>query len=145
ISPSWREMEGGGRTDAAPAAGAVGTHLFVAVKGLDGNIYLNQADVGQSFGQWFPMNFTTDVAPAVSGVGNNVYVITRRTDGRIFYNWARLGQAFAGWEEVPGNGHTDRAPGTGGVRVPGTGGAGGRMFVAIKGLDGRVLLNQRDF
>jgi len=50
----WAEVDGGGRTDAAPAAGAVGTHVFVAIKGLDGSVYVNQADLGQPFGQWIP-------------------------------------------------------------------------------------------
>jgi hypothetical protein len=46
-------VEGGARTDAAPAAGAVGSHVFVAIKGLDGKIYVNQADRARPFGRWF--------------------------------------------------------------------------------------------
>jgi hypothetical protein len=51
----WVEVEGNGNTDLAPAAGAVGNHVFVAIKGKgsDGHIYVNQADLGQPFGQWF--------------------------------------------------------------------------------------------
>ena len=35
-------MSGGGRTNAAPTAGAVGTYIFVGVKGLDGQVWINQ-------------------------------------------------------------------------------------------------------
>jgi hypothetical protein len=63
----WRELEGGGRTDAAPAAALVGTYLFVVVKGLDGNIYLNQGELGQPFVGWETSgDFKTDVAPGAS-------------------------------------------------------------------------------
>jgi hypothetical protein len=50
----WSEVEGEGRTDAAPSAGAVATHVFIGIKGLDGRIYINQADLDKPFGQWFP-------------------------------------------------------------------------------------------
>ena len=48
----WVEVEGGGRTDAAPAAAALGTYMFVAVKGLDGRVWLNQGELGQPFTGW---------------------------------------------------------------------------------------------
>jgi hypothetical protein len=49
------EMEGDGRSDAAPAAALVGpqhNYLFVVVKGLDGNLYLNQGELGKPFVGW---------------------------------------------------------------------------------------------
>jgi hypothetical protein len=51
----WRELDGGGRTDATPAAALVGAdhdYLFVLVKGLDGNLYLNQGQLGSPFVGW---------------------------------------------------------------------------------------------
>jgi hypothetical protein len=48
----WVEVQGGGRTDAAPAAVAVDQHLFVFMKALDGRIYRNQALFGQAFEGW---------------------------------------------------------------------------------------------
>ncbi len=51
----WTEVDGNGRTAAAPAAGGVFTHVFVAIKGLDGRVYVNQADLGGSFNTfWSP-------------------------------------------------------------------------------------------
>jgi hypothetical protein len=49
----WVEVEGGARTDAAPAAAAVGRRVFVAIKGIDGRILVNQAELGHPFGHWF--------------------------------------------------------------------------------------------
>jgi hypothetical protein len=53
----WAEVSGGGQTDAAPTAGAVGTYIFVGIKGLDDNLYLNQGSgLGTTpFLEWQPM------------------------------------------------------------------------------------------
>lgn len=133
----WAEMEGGGRTDAAPSAGAVGEHVFVAIKGLDGEIHLNQADFGHPFGQWFPMNLRTDASPAVVGVGHSVFVFAKGLDQRVYLNQAEFGHAFSGWFPVQGDARTDAAPAAGVV--------GSRIFVGMKGLDGRIYINQADF
>lgn len=133
----WTEMEGNGKTDRSPASGAVGTHLFIAIKGLDGQIYLNQADEGNPFGQWFPMNFKTDVAPCLVGIGKSIFMFAKGLDQKIYLNQAVLGSGFSGWFEVQGNGRTDASPSAGVVN--------NHVFVAIKGLDGKLYLNQADF
>jgi hypothetical protein len=49
------EPEGDGRTGAAPAAALVGDqhgYLFVTVKGLDGQLYVNQGQLGKPFTGW---------------------------------------------------------------------------------------------
>lgn len=54
-SQGFRELDGNGRTDAAPAAALVGPqhhYLFVVVKGLDGHLYLNQGELGKPFVGW---------------------------------------------------------------------------------------------
>jgi hypothetical protein len=51
----YGELEGGGRTDAAPAAALVGpnhNYLFVLVKGLDVYVDLNQGELGKPFVGW---------------------------------------------------------------------------------------------
>src|SRR5438552_928340 len=94
----WRGMEGSGRSNAGPAAGAVRDHVFVAIKGLDGYVYINQADQGHPFNdQWSQSKMTTNVSPAVAGVGNSVYFFAKTLDGRIVYDWAVLGQGGHGW------------------------------------------------
>ncbi len=48
----WRKIDGDEGPDAAPTATLVGdtdSYLFVAVKGLDGQIYLNQGELDGQF------------------------------------------------------------------------------------------------
>jgi hypothetical protein len=132
----WVEVEGDGRTDAAPSAGAVGSHVFLAIKGLDGNMYLNQADLGHPFGQWFSQVMRTDASPAVTGTGDKVYFFGMDPDGRVFYDWAVLGQGGHGWAEIGGS-----ARGTEGVSA---GAVGNHLFVGIRAHDGRIRINQAD-
>src|SRR5260370_18946924 len=107
----WTEVDGNGLISSARAAAGVGTHVFVAARGLDGNLYLNQADLGGHFNDfWSPMGFSTDVAPAVAAVGNNVYFFVKRSDGRVFYDRAVLGHAALGWHQVAGNSLIRPAP-----------------------------------
>ncbi|MFF4148417.1 hypothetical protein ACFY0A_46020 [Streptomyces sp. NPDC001698] len=51
----WVEVQGGGRTDAAPSAMAIGTRLFLFIKDADtGHVLLNQAVLDSAFlPQWF--------------------------------------------------------------------------------------------
>src|SRR5439155_739445 len=133
----WREMEGTGRTNAAPAAGAVREHVFVAIKGLDGYVYINQADQGRPFNdQWSQSCLNALVDPAVAVEGKWVYFFAKTLDGRIVYDWAVLGQGGHGWREMEGTGRSNAAPAAGAVRD--------HVFVAIKGLDGHVYVNQAD-
>ena len=48
----WREVQGGGRTNAALAATAFGDRLYVLGKGTDNNIYVNSARKDQPFDGW---------------------------------------------------------------------------------------------
>jgi hypothetical protein len=105
----WAEVQGDGRTDAAPAAASLGNHLYVFVKGPTGLIFHNSARDGQAFGGWAEVqgNGRTDAAPAAASLGNSIYVFVKGPTGLIFHNSARDGQAFGGWAEVQGNGQTN--------------------------------------
>lgn len=113
---NWIEVQGNGRTDAAPSAMAIaGNRLFVFSKVLDGSIRFNQAVLDQGFlPQWIEVqgNGRTDVAPAalaLSGLGQPTQppqprqpydVIASERDPNGFWrnpNWA--------WEVAAG--HTD--------------------------------------
>ncbi len=136
----WHELDGDGRTDAAPAAALVGQnndYLFAVVKGLDGNVYLNQGTLGQGFVGWGQAGFQTDVAPAAAGSGNNSVIVAKSGDGRIFYTWWPLGSGGQGWQELDGDGRTDAAPAAALV-----GQNNDYLFAVVKGLDGNVYLNQ---
>jgi len=135
----WMELEGDGRTDAAPAAAVAGNapYMFVAVKGLDGYIYINQGDVGGPYVGWgSDQSLQTDVAPAVATVSDGVIFFAKSLDGRIYSNRTVLGQGGQGWVELPGDMRTDAAPA---VTVTS---AASYMFVAVKGLDGNIYINQ---
>ena len=133
----YKEMEGNGLSLSAPSAAAVGTHLFVGIRGQDQNVYVNQADDRQSFGNWQSLNFRTNAAPGLAAVGNSIFIFAQGLDQKIFLNQAVLGHSFSGWFEVQGNGRTDAAPVAAAV--------GNHIFVAIKGLDGKLYMNQADF
>jgi hypothetical protein len=137
----WRELEGGGRTDAAPAAALCGNapYVFAAVKGLDNNVWINQGDLGRPYVGWgTDGRLKTNVAPAVATTPNGVIFFATRQDGRIFANRVVLGQAGQGWVELEGNGGTDAAPAAALV------GNAPYVFVAVKGYDGYVYINQGD-
>jgi hypothetical protein len=138
-SGSWAELPGGGRTDAAPAAALVGpdhNYLFAVVKGLDGNVYLNQGTLGGAFVGWQQMGFQTTVAVGAGSSGDNTVLVATADDGRIFYNWWPLGGSGS-WAELPGGGRTDAAPAAALV-----GPDHNYLFAVVKGLDGNVYLNQ---
>ena len=140
-SHGFTELEGGGRTDAAPAAALVGpqhNYLFVVIKGLDGNIYVNQGELGKPFAGWgSSKNLQTRFAPGAASSGNTSAVVATGTDGRIFYDWWDLGQGGRGLAELEGGGRTDAAPAAALV-----GPQHNYLFVVIKGLDGDIYVNQ---
>jgi hypothetical protein len=137
----YGELEGGGRTDAAPAAALVGpqhNYLFVVIKGLDGNLYVNQGELGKPFAGWGRSgNIQTGLAPGAASSGNTSAVVAVGTDGRIFYDWSDLGQGGHGFTELDGGGRTDAAPAAALV-----GPQHNYLFVVIKGLDGNLYVNQ---
>jgi len=132
----WQEVDGNGRSNVSPGAGAIGAYVFTAIRDSSGHVSVNQAPLGKPFGQWFAQDMITDAAPAVVGVGNNIYIFAKSMDGRIMFNRAQQGQSFTGWQEVQGGGRTNSAPAAGAV--------GDHVFVAIRGLDGHVSVNQAD-
>ena len=105
----WFEVQGDGRTDAAPAAASLGNRIYVFVKGPTGLIFRNSARDGQAFEGWAEVqgDGRTDAAPAAASLGNRIYVFVKGPTGLIFRNSARDGQAFEGWAEAQGNGQTN--------------------------------------
>jgi hypothetical protein len=136
----WRELDGAGRTDAPPAAAVVGNvpYVFVAIKGPDGYVWINQGGVGGPYVGWQRTDFQTNVAPAVASFANGVVFYAKDLQGRIFSNRVVLGAAGDGWRELEGNGRTDASP------AAAVTGSAEYHFVAIKGLDGNIWINQGD-
>jgi hypothetical protein len=135
----WKELEGGGRTDAAPAAALCGNspYTFVAVKGLDQNVYINQGGLGGPYVGWrTDYQIKTNVAPAVAKTPDGVMFFATDTSGRILENRVVLGQAGQGWKELDGGGRTDASP------AAALCGNSPYVFAAVKGLDDYVYINQ---
>ena len=134
------EMDGNGRSNAAPAAALVGhkhNYLFAVVKGFDNILYLNQGQLGKTFVGWQAMNFQTNVSPGAASSANTTAVAAVSPDGRIFYTWWELGEAGKAFAELDGGGHTDAAP-----AVALVGNNHNYLFTVVKGLDGNLYLNQ---
>jgi hypothetical protein len=94
----WRELNGGRQSDDTPAAAFVGEragHLFVAIRGRDGQLYFNQANLDRPFVGWQPLGFSSRVAPAAAAAGTTSVVVATDPEGRIFYRWWREGKPEA--------------------------------------------------
>ncbi|MBV2153019.1 hypothetical protein [Kitasatospora sp. SUK 42] len=85
------ELNGDGQTDAAPAAALVGpqhNYLFVVVKGLDGNLYVNQGVLGGAFVGWNP--FSPPPPPPVKPVIDSFTAapVPVPAGGTVTLNWS---------------------------------------------------------
>ena len=131
----WFEVQGDGRTDAAPAAASLGNRIYVFVKGPTGLIFRNSARDGQAFEGWAEAqgNGQTNTSVAAVTFSNWLYLFSKGNDNRIYYNAARGSEPFRGWNEVPGNGITDASPS---VAV-----LNNRLYLFVKGLTGSVFCN----
>jgi hypothetical protein len=135
----WIELQGGGQTDAAPAATAVNSSVFVFIKGLKGDIQLNQAAFGHPYSGWTEVQGggVTDAAPSASTISGHVFVFIKGLDKNIYLNQADFGHAFGQWFVVPGQKLTDVAVTTTSIH--------NSVFVFAKGLDRKIYVNQADF
>lgn len=129
----FRELEGNGRTSAAPAVALVGKYMFAFVRGNDGSIYVNQGDVAKPMVGWRSMNFATPYAPGASASGKLTAVVAANAHGTVAYDWWALGDGGKGWATL------DRRPTN---AAPAAALVGNYLFVVVKGTDGSLYLNQ---
>jgi hypothetical protein len=73
--------------------------VFCFIKGRNGRIFVNQAELGRAFSGWFEVqgNGFTDVALGAGKVLNSVFVFAKGLDGRAYVNQAEYRHAFSGW------------------------------------------------
>jgi hypothetical protein len=136
----FQELAGNGQAAAAPAAALVGpkhNYLFVWIRGVNGQLQLNQGELGKPFAGWASGNFSTNFAPAAASSGNTSAIVAVDASGHIFYDWFELGGGGHGFQELAGNGQTNAAPAAALV-----GPNHNYLLVWIKGLDGSLQLNQ---
>ena len=136
----FREVPGGGRTDAAVAVAAVnnGNYVFLLMKGTDGLLYGNQGTPGGGFTGWQSWGIHTNVAPGAASWGNRSVALVTATSGLIYYDWWDLGGGGHGFRPVPGGLVTDAGP-AGSLVANGT-----YLFVLAKdvGSDADIFVNQ---
>ena len=134
----FREVPGGGLTDAAPAVTLVanGTYMFVLAKGLDNRLWVNQGTPGGAFAGWRPMDVATNVAPGAAASANRSAALITTPDGRILYDWWDLGGGGHGFHEIDGGGRTNVSPAAGFVD------SGALLYPLVTGRDGNVYTNQ---
>jgi len=101
-----------GLTDAAPAVSLVDNdYAFLYEKSaIDGHIWLNQGQLGNTLVGWQWTNATSNVAPGAGSSGNRSYLIVTGTDGRILYDWWDLGGGGRGFREIPGGFRSNATP-----------------------------------
>jgi hypothetical protein len=123
------------------AATAVGTnqdYVFVAARGNDGNLYLNQGypSTGTWVG-WQSLGFATGYAPAASSSAQNSVLVATGTDGHVYYNDWTLGGTGTGWTPVDTSFVSTGSPAASLV-----GGNNNYLFVAAPGANSQLYLNQ---
>jgi hypothetical protein len=131
----WNDL-GSSLTNSKPAAALIGSYLFVVIKGRDGQLYLNQGDLGKPFVGWHRLGFSTIAAPAATSADNRAVVLGTGANGHISYQWWSLGGGGTAWKELDGGGKWGSAPSASLA-------TNSYLFVAVKGAnDPGLYLNQ---
>ena len=133
---TWAEVQGGGRTDAAPAAAAIGDHVFVFAKGpgADAGIFNNAAAVGQPFGTW------AEVQGGFPHQPPGRCLLCRRLPARVRHGTGRQHPLQRGAPR-PTVRRLERGPWTWRYRCRAGGGGGGQQPVPVReGADGPGVL-----
>jgi hypothetical protein len=130
----------GGQTADAPAAALVGAqhdYLFVVARGLNGDLFLNQGQLGGTFSGFADdLGFAAGAAAAMSSSGDFTALVDVGSDGSISYTWWELGQQYRPWTVLDGK-YTSAAPAAALV-----GAQHNYLFVVIQATDGGLYLNQ---
>ena len=77
----------------------IDNHGFVFIKGLNGRIYLNQAEYRHAFSGWFEVqgDGQTDIAAGAGTVLQSLFSFVKDLDGMPYVNQAEYRHAFSGW------------------------------------------------
>jgi len=148
----WSVIPGGGTTDRTVAALYVGQGaLHVYSKGINDraiyeNLYATSLSQWSTNG-WQPIagSFQTSQSPAAVHTGFGTHIFAQgAADQKVYVNVqaesARYTYgSFQGWQEVPGGGQTDQA------LAAAEGGTKAMVYLFMKGLDGHVYVNARDW
>jgi hypothetical protein len=128
------------RAPAVTVVGANNDYMFVAARGTDGKLWLNQggfANGGVTWVGWRSLGFATNYAPVGASSGNNSALVATGSDGHVYYNYWTLGGGGSAWTPVD---TTFTATGSPAANLVGSG--NDYLFVAAPGYQHRLFLNQ---
>jgi hypothetical protein len=128
------------RSPAVTVVGANSDYMFIAARGTDGTIWLNQGNFSSSGGTWIgwkSLGLITSYAPAAASSGNNSALVAVGATGHLFYSYWTLGGAGSGWSEID-NAFT--ATGAPAASLVGSG--NDYLFIAAPGYQHQLSLNQ---
>ena len=118
----------------------------MVVKSLDGNVYLNQGQLGKPFVGWQQMGIQTAVSPSAASSNGNTVVVVKDINGNMQYNWWAIGQG-GHWQptgdSLPVGLATEAGPSkTVGPSVTLT--IDNYLFVSLPSATGKLFLDQGD-
>ena len=136
---SWAQMPGPAmKITTTPAAAKTSNgNLWVVARAPNGTLYYRVLDSGNTeWSNWFSTGFTTGFAPAMASSGTNFVVAATGTDGHVYY-WFYTGSGPIAWRAVDTTTTWTTAP-----AVSLVGGHDDYAFIAARGTDGNLYLNQ---
>jgi parallel beta-helix repeat protein len=131
----WTLLDGA--CNSAPRLASNGTHVFLAVRGLDNCVYWRTYDASaDSWGSWTGIPGATGDRPAAAVLGNNLHLAVTGIDGTsVWHGHVSLADgSFSGWTNLPGA--AGSAPALASATV-------GTLYLSVRGLGGEVYVNER--
>ncbi len=135
----WTPITGLGT--AAPSLASNGTHLILAVKGLDNRVYYRTYNINTNvWSGWYALAGATCDSPSIAVYGNTLYLVIRGygteypiDNQTLWYTSINLNNnIFNGW--TPISGLTDS--------TPALTASADSVFMVVKGLDNRIFINK---
>jgi len=137
---TWVKL-GTGVTSDTPVATAIGSKIFIVVRGLDdASLWYGVLDTDTwTFSGWFKLDGATTTTPAlcVDKSSRALYIAIKGLDDMVYINMYTESLGWHGW--IPTRGLTDQGPAIQVVRswlVVAVKGLGRDIWLGVKGLDG---------
>jgi hypothetical protein len=117
-----------------PAIALVGNYMFVISRAPDGQLHVNQGQLGSTFVGWQRMDYVSSRTPTAAGSANTTIVVASDSQGRFAYTWWKLGSAGNGWTTLNGTIVTRGEPSVSLL--------GNYLFLAVTDSSGKIRINQ---
>jgi len=135
----WTQLDGA--TESTPTLAGNGTHLVLAVRGMDNVVYYRVYDCdAESWGAWTGLPGATSDQPAAAILGDELHLVVRgygTTDAEKQTLWHGAvdltDNSFLGWAMV--DGATDATP------TLAASATRGEVYLSVKGMDSMIYVN----